>query len=107
MKTSYLLLIAGMALVTYLPRFLPMAWLSRLKMPLWLEQWLSYIPLGILAALLGQALFVNKGSTLNLSLMRHEIYALIPSLWVGLKTKNLFLPVFVGILSVAILRWLF
>lgn len=106
MTTSFILLVAAMAIVTYIPRFLPMAWLSRLSLPSTLEHWLSYIPLGILAALLGQALFIDSQNKINSELIRPELLALIPSLWVGWKTKNLFLPVFVGILSVAILRWL-
>lgn len=84
-----------------------MLWLSRLQIPPWLERWLSYVPLGILSALLGQALFIGNNNTIDLTLWRPEILALVPSLWVGLKTKNLFLPVFTGMLSVALLRWLF
>lgn len=83
-----------------------MAWLSRIKMPDWLQVWLSYIPIGILAALLGKSLFV-PGGRVNLNLWRPEVVALIPGIIVGVKTKNLFLPVLVGIGGVALLRLVF
>lgn len=72
-------------------------------MPKWLETWLGYVPVGILAALLGKALFV-PGGQVNLNLVRPEIIALVPAILVGVKTKNLFLPVLIGIASVALLR---
>lgn len=75
-------------------------------MPEWLQVWLSYIPIGILAALLGKSLFVPDGQV-NLHLWRPEVVALVPGILVGVKTKNLFLPVFVGIGGVAVLRLFF
>lgn len=46
------LLVAGMALVTYLPRLLPMALLEKLKFPGWLNNWLQYVPFAALGALI-------------------------------------------------------
>lgn len=92
-----------MMAVTFIPRFLPMAWLSRIKTPAWLQVWLSYIPIGILAALLSKSLFVTK-TGINLNPWRPEVLVLIPGIWVGAKTKKLFLPVLVGIGGVALLR---
>lgn len=43
--------IVGMALVTYLPRALPILFMSSRTLPRLLEVWLSYIPPAVLAAL--------------------------------------------------------
>ena len=45
------LVILGCAVVTFLPRFLPMYILTRLKIPKIVVAWLSYIPVAVLAAL--------------------------------------------------------
>jgi branched-subunit amino acid transport protein len=49
---NYLLLILGMAAVTYLPRLLPMAFLPRKKLPKRLRHFLSCIPFAALGALI-------------------------------------------------------
>lgn len=46
------LLIAGMALVTYLPRLIPMAFSEKLNFPGWLNNWLQYVPYAALGALI-------------------------------------------------------
>lgn len=50
MKT--LLIILGMALVTYLPRLLPAIFLDRVQFPAWFHRWLKSIPYAALGALI-------------------------------------------------------
>ncbi len=40
------------ALVTAVPRVLPLLVLSRLRLPAWLLDWLRYVPVAVLASLL-------------------------------------------------------
>jgi branched-subunit amino acid transport protein len=47
-----LLLIVGMALVTYIPRLLPALFLDRFKFPAWFKKWLESIPYAALGALI-------------------------------------------------------
>lgn len=49
---SIFLLIAGMALVTYIPRLIPMALSERINYPGWLSNWLRYVPYAALGALI-------------------------------------------------------
>lgn len=46
------LLIAGMTLVTFLPRLIPMALSEKLNLPGWLNNWLQYVPYAALGALI-------------------------------------------------------
>lgn len=55
---NYLLLIVGMALVTYLPRLLPLISLSERPLPPWLKRFLLYIPYAALGALIVPGAFV-------------------------------------------------
>ena len=43
---NLLLMILGMAVVTYLPRLIPALFLDRFEFPDWFERWLKSIPLG-------------------------------------------------------------
>ena len=58
MKT--VLLIAGMAVVTYLPRLLPALFLDRFRFPIWFEKWLKSIPYAALGALIFPGVLLVK-----------------------------------------------
>ena len=58
MKT--VLLIAGMAVVTYLPRLLPALFLDRFRFPPWFEKWLKSIPYAALGALIFPGILLVK-----------------------------------------------
>jgi branched-subunit amino acid transport protein len=85
---EFLLLIGGMALVTYLPRWAPLLFLSERKLPEWLVEWLDLIPAAILSALVGPALVV-AGDPRHLEFLRPEVAAAIPTLWFAHRTRSL------------------
>ena len=105
-RPEVLLIILGAALVTFIPRVLPLMILTRFELPDWVKRWLSFVPISIMAALIAQELFIHNekwiplGSNLNL-------LAAIPSFVVAIKTKSLLLTVLAGVLSLMILRLLF
>ncbi|MFO7172492.1 MAG: AzlD domain-containing protein [Bacillota bacterium] len=98
-----LLVIGGMALVTALPRILPLVLLSRFALPHWLMRWLAYIPVAVLAALLARELFVPEGRLLGLA-NNLGLWATLPTLAVALLTRNLMATVLTGIAAMALLR---
>ncbi len=91
-----------MMLVTYLPRMLPLVFLSKLNIPPLLLCWLKYIPVAVLASLLAPELLISNNS-LNISFNNALLLAAIPSFIVAFKTKNLFYTVFTGMGAVIIL----
>jgi branched-subunit amino acid transport protein len=92
---DYLLLIVGMALVTYIPRWLPLFVLSQRRMPRWLTDWLDLIPVAILSALIAPALFAVSEPR-KLELFRPELLVAIPTFVFALKTRSLGGTVLVG-----------
>ncbi len=101
-----ILLIFAMTAVTYLPRLLPLLLLSRRKLPLAVERWLSYVPVAVLAALLGPTLFLPQGEfTLELSSNPH-FWAALPALTAAILTRNMFITVLVGIAGTSLIRYL-
>lgn len=99
--------IIGGGIVTLLPRVLPITILSKLKLHSKVEEFLTYIPISILSALIAVELFTvdNKFSIGDGNYI--ELMAAIPTVLVAIKKNNLLLTVLVGIISIAILRVIF
>lgn len=98
--------IIGGCIVTVLPRVLPITVLSKVKLNKKVEEFLTYIPISVLAALIAVELLTanNKISIEGNSL---ELLAAIPTVLIAIKKNNLLLTVIVGIVSIALLRFLF
>lgn len=93
--SAYLLLLLGMGAVTYLPRLLPLLFLSQRQLPRWLVEWLELIPVAILAALLAPSLLIDNDSN-HLSLLRPEFWVAVPTFLFAIRTRSLGGTVLVG-----------
>ena len=101
------IIIAGMALVTFVPRIVPILLLPGRKMPRMMERWLSLIAPAILSALLLPELLLDRsGQTPSLSFHNIYLLAAIPTFLVAWKTKSLFGAVVTGLATVALVRML-
>ncbi len=96
-QTAYLLLVIGMGLVTYIPRWFPIFSLSRRKLPRWFTEWLDLIPVAILSALIIPEL-VTGGSPRHLDFFRPQLWVALPTFLFAMKTKSLGGTVIVGML---------
>ena len=103
-KTIFLTIL-GMAAVTYLPRLFPLLALSGKKLPDVVVSWLRYVPPAVLAALLLPSLILQDGRVVingdNLF-----FWAALPTFAVAILTRNLFVPVLVGMVVVVLTRLL-
>lgn len=98
-------LIALMALVTYLPRALPLALAGRLRLPPALERGLDFVPIAVLTAIIAQTALVRDGA-LDLSLDNHHAIAAMVAFAVAVLTRHLFLTIVVGLACFALLGML-
>jgi branched-subunit amino acid transport protein len=96
-KSEYLLLVLGMGLVTYIPRWVPIFFLSRRELPRWFAEWLDLIPVAILSALVFPEL-VTGGSPRFLDLFRPQFVVAVPTFLFALKTRSLGGTVVTGML---------
>ncbi len=104
MRSEWLALIAGMALVTFGPRVFPLLFLHRRTLPEPVLRWLSFIPVAILAALLAPSLVV-VGGRFELSWRNLYLLAAAPTFLVAaFHRRNLFLTALVGMVSLVLLR---
>lgn len=95
--SDYLFLVAGMGLVTYLPRALPLLYLAHKTLPQWFVDWLGLIPVAILSALLAPILFADP-ATRSLEFGRPELIVAVPTLVFAIKTRSLGGTVLAGML---------
>lgn len=94
MRPNILLLILGMALVTFLPRFLPMALLRRLAVPEDVRKGLDYFPISILSALVFPIFFFNgEGGT---EIQPQYLLSSIPVFLFAWKVRSLWGSVLLG-----------
>jgi len=84
---EYILVVIGMSVVTYLPRWLPLFALSNRRLPVWLEEWLDLIPMAILSALL-LPLLITTGEPKHIVFFRPELLAAIPTFFFALKQNH-------------------
>ncbi len=100
-----LAIILGTALVTVIPRVLPLALLSRIEIPARAVRWLGHVPVAVLAALLAQSVLLADGR-LDLSISNLPLFAIVPTLLVALRTRSLVGTVLTGVAAMALLRLL-
>ncbi|NWG01730.1 MAG: AzlD domain-containing protein [Syntrophaceae bacterium] len=96
MRISVLILILGMGLVTFLPRFLPMAFLTRWAIPERVKMGLGYIPISILSAIVFPILFFNVEG--EIEIQAHALLSAIPIFIFAWKVKSLWGSVILGML---------
>ncbi len=96
-ELEYLLLILGMGVVTYIPRWIPLVALVGRKLPRWMVEWLDLVPVAILASLLLPLLLVSEDSG-RIELFRPELLAAVPTIIFALKIKSLSGTVVLGML---------
>jgi len=101
MKGEIIPIIIGMGIVTYIPRWLPLFFLSRRRLPPWLIDWLGFIPAAILSALILPSL-VTTGEPRHFLCFKPDLWVAIPTLIFALKTKSLAGTVVIGM----VLYWL-
>lgn len=94
MRPEILFLILGMAAVTFLPRFLPMALVSRLAIPDRAKAFLEYVPVAVLSALVFPAIFAVDGGGVGVE--SRLLLAAVPVFFFAWKMKNLWGSVVLG-----------
>lgn len=88
-------IIIGMGIVTYIPRWLPLFFLSRRRLPSWLVVWLDFIPAAILSALILPSL-VTTGEPRQFTVAGPDLWVAVPTLIFAVQTKSLAATVVAG-----------
>lgn len=98
------LLIAGMALLTFVPRYIPFGLAGKVTIPPLLSQALTYVPIAVLTVIIVQSALIQKGEVL-VSMQNHHLIAATVVFFVSLITKKQYLAISLGLISFLILKW--
>lgn len=97
-------MIGGMMLVTFLPRWGVMALLGRTEMPKPVFRALRFVPPAVLAAIILPALVLDGEGNLFISPQNTFLLAGIVSGLVAWWTRNLLLTILIGMAAMLVLR---
>jgi branched-subunit amino acid transport protein len=104
LRFEIILLLAGMAAVTFLPRFLPMALLSRFSLPDRYKNTLEYVPAAIIAAILFPGLLSTN--EIPFVVDARLLLSALPVIILCFTTKNIWAAVIAGMLAYWIMAFL-
>lgn len=99
-------LILSMAVLTFLPRYLPFALAGKVKIPPLVSQALVFVPIAVLTVIVVQTALIRDGE-LALNLQNHHMLASIVAFLVAVISRHMFLTIVVGLVSFAVLEWIF
>ena len=107
LSINYILLtILGCAIVTWLSRIVPFVLLKKFDMPKPLVEYLSFVPIVIMSALWFNSLFIQKIGEFP-QINYQNLLSSLPTVVSAIISKSLLVIVVVGILSLAIIRYVF
>ncbi|WP_374287513.1 AzlD domain-containing protein [Desulfovibrio desulfuricans] len=102
-NVALLLCLFGSVAVTLLPKILPVTFLKGDSLPPLLRHWLSFVPVAVMAALVGPDVFFYEGH-FNAGPSNLFLMVSLPSLLVAWWTKNYFLTIAFGLALVILAR---
>lgn len=106
-QTKIYIIIFGMWLANYLPRMIPMVVLSKLKIPEPVVQWLGFVPVAVLAAILLPDLVMPEPSRqLEIGWQNKYLVAALPAFAVAVKTRSLVWTLLAGMAVMALLQFI-
>ena len=91
-------LVAAMALVTFIPRYLPFGLAGRIYISAAMSRALHFVPIAVLSAIVAQSVFM-RGGEFSVDLSNHHLLAAAVACVVALKTGHLFLTIALGLIS--------
>lgn len=94
-----LLLIAGMALVTFGVRYPVLALVGKIQLPPTILRALKYVPPAVLAAIILPEVLFNADKQIDISLTNSYLIAAVVAVLVAWRTKNLLLTIVLGMLA--------
>ena len=95
------LLIFGMMVVTFIPRYLPIALAGRFRIHPLLGRALEFVPIAVLTAIISQASLIHDGK-LHLAFDNAYLYGFVVACITAWFTKHTFKTVVLGLIAYSI-----
>lgn len=104
MDSRIIILILVLGVTNFLIRFLPAAFLNKITLPKVVEEWLSYVPVATMAAIVMPELLKGDGQIIYFSCHNLNLLSALPTIIVAAKTKSLGYTLATGMGTMAILK---
>ncbi len=101
-----LLLVAGMALVTFGVRYPVLMLVGKAPLPPAVLRALKFVPPAVLTAIIAPAVLFPRSAQLELSYANEYLVAAVVSAIVAWRTRNVLLTILIGMLALLLWRWL-
>jgi branched-subunit amino acid transport protein len=93
-----------LGLVNFLLRFLPAQILNKIALPEVVEEWLSFIPVATMSAIVIPVLLKTNNSLISFSWHNLNLLSAVPTVIVAAKTRNLGYTLATGMVTMAVLQ---
>jgi len=100
------MLITGMVVATFIPRYLPFGLAGRINISPLVVRALNFVPIAVLSAIVTQATLM-RGGDLSITLDNHHLIAAIVAFLVAYITQHLFMTILFGLMAFGLAKWLF
>ena len=104
MENNLIILILALGAINFSFRFFPAMILNKLELPEILRDWLSFVPVATVAALVLPMILEWDGELINISLQNFNLLAGIPAIIIAKLTRSLGLTLAAGMAAMAILQ---
>ena len=99
------ILILGMAVLTFLPRYIPFALAGKVNIPTWLSRALNFVPIAVLSSIIIQSTLIRNGE-LSFSLDNYHLIAAIAAFVTAVVSRHMFFSIGVGLTVFGLLTFL-
>jgi branched-subunit amino acid transport protein len=106
MTTNEVLLVLGMALVTFGARYPVLVLVGKMPLPQPVLRALKFVPTAVLTAIIAPAVLYPRSDQLELRLSNEYLVAAVLAALVAWRTRNVLLTIIVGMLALLGARWL-
>jgi branched-subunit amino acid transport protein len=100
---SIWLMMAAAGVLTFATRLSFILLLERLKLPIWFQRSLRFVPLAVLSAILVPEL-VSPSGTLQLSLRNPQLLSGLFAILVAWRTRNVLLTIILGMAALFLIQ---
>lgn len=105
-QTDEILMIAGMAMVTFGIRYIMFPISGRFRFPPLFERALGYVPPAVLSAIIVPSILMPTGETMNLHLTNPYLIGAVTACIVGWIYRNLLLTIVISIMVFLASQWI-
>ncbi|WP_283680220.1 AzlD domain-containing protein [Lentilactobacillus sp. Marseille-Q4993] len=101
--TQHFWLIIACFVVAFIPRFVPLLFFRKRKIPLWFNEWMRYVPVSLFTALVVKDLFIDASYSVSIVDKAPELIAAVLVIGIAYWTRSMTISVILGLVAVFIL----